>query len=308
MTIADEGTFDFTNMYTPKPTSLELKVSKLLEASKHPILGGRKLQENEFKFNLYSVAGEVETLVQADVGNNEDGSIPFETLNFTAVGTYNYRIREVVGTDSTIIYDTNAIDVTVVVVDDKGQLVATPTYKLGETTLDEAVFTNTEKTYAIGDYTWIDANKDGIQDEDEEVLEGVTVELYDEKDELIATTETNDEGLYIFDELVAGTYKVRFVLTEQQAALYEFTQQVDGNNSTDNSDANPISGWTVEIVLNDNNEHLTNDYEDQEVLATQGIDPTWDAGVILRERADVSVLKEWVGLAEETVEVTLYVN
>ncbi|HHX06795.1 MAG TPA: Cna B-type domain-containing protein, partial [Erysipelothrix sp.] len=82
VTIADEGTFDFTNMYTPKPTSLELKVSKLLEASKHPILGGRKLQD-EFKFNLYSVAGEVETLVQADVGNNEDGSIPFETLNFT---------------------------------------------------------------------------------------------------------------------------------------------------------------------------------------------------------------------------------
>ncbi len=304
--IKDDATFEFNNSYTPKPTSLELQVSKLLEASKHPELGGRKLQENEFKFNLYSVTDEGEVPVQTEVGNNEDGSIPFEDLNFTAVGTYNYRIREEVDTDSTIIYDTIAIDLTVVVEDDEGQLVATATYKLGDTTLDEAVFTNTEKTYAIGDYTWIDAHKDGIQDADEEVLEGVIVELYDDAGNKLDETTTDEFGLYIFDELVAGTYKVRFVLTEQQAALYEFTQQVDGDNSTDNSDANPITGWTVEIVLNDDNEHLTKDYDDQEVLATQGIDPTWDAGVILRERTEVSVLKEWVGLAEESVEVTLY--
>src|SRR5699024_11116449 len=48
------------------------------------------------------------------------------------------------------------------------------------TSIDGFNITNTQKTYAVGDYTWIDSNKDGIQDEDEEVLPGVKVELFDE--------------------------------------------------------------------------------------------------------------------------------
>src|SRR5699024_4084594 len=42
--------------------------------------------------------------------------------------------------------------------------------------------------YAIGDYVWIDTNKDGIQDEDEEPLEGVTVVLYDGEGEELDRT------------------------------------------------------------------------------------------------------------------------
>ena len=139
------------------------------------------------------------------------------------------------------------------------------------------------KTYAIGDYTWIDENKNGIQDKDEEVLPGVKVELYDETGKtLIKTTTTDEKGLYIFDELEAGTYKIKFILTEDQAAIYEFTQQVE-DNPTEDSNANPLNGWTVEITLNDDNEYLTKDYTDQTVKATQGIDPTWDAGVVLKK-------------------------
>src|SRR5699024_2308010 len=43
--------------------------------------------------------------------------------------------------------------------------------------VDGNVITNTFKTYAVGDYTWIDHNKDGKQDKDEPVLTGVKVEL-----------------------------------------------------------------------------------------------------------------------------------
>ncbi|NLY87811.1 MAG: hypothetical protein GX083_04630, partial [Clostridiales bacterium] len=82
-----------------------------------------------------------------------------------------------------------------------------------------------EKNYAIGDYTWVDTNKDGIQDSDEPILEGVIVELYDKDGNKLAETTTDGNGKYIFDELDAGEYKVKFTLTEDQAKIYEFTKQ-----------------------------------------------------------------------------------
>ena len=155
------------------------------------------------------------------------------------------------------------------------------------------VITNILKTYAIGDYTWIDSNKDGIQDANEEVLAGVIVELFNEDGERITSTTTDVNGKYIFDELPAGKYKVKFTLTEEQAKLYEFTKQNSGYDSGLDSDADPLTGWTVDIELNDDNTSLTKNYEDQEYNATQGIDPTWDAGVILRERIEISGEKTW---------------
>src|SRR5690606_35733373 len=56
-----------------------------------------------------------------------------------------------------------------------------------------------EKNYAIGDFTWIDANKNGLQDEGERVLPDVTVELIQDG-EVIRTTTTDERGRYIFDE------------------------------------------------------------------------------------------------------------
>lgn len=152
--------------------------------------------------------------------------------------------------------------------------------------------TNTQKTYAIGDYTWIDRNKDGVQDENEKPLKGVIVELYDKDENFIRETTTNDEGLYIFDELPAGDYKVKFKLTEEQEKQYRFTTQNAGDDTNIDSDADE-KGWTTEITLNEkDNKQLTKDYEDQEFKASEGIDPTWDAGVI--ELTDVSGEKAWV--------------
>src|SRR5699024_59662 len=54
-----------------------------------------------------------------------------------------------------------------------------------------------DKTYAVGEYAWIDENSDGIFNEDEEPLSDVLVELYDGNEELIAETTTNQDGLYI---------------------------------------------------------------------------------------------------------------
>src|SRR5699024_1663351 len=142
----------------------------------------------------------------------------------------------------------------------------------------------------IGDYVWIDSNKDGLRDENEEILEGVKVELIDEEGNVIDETKTNDEGLYIFDELVAGDYQVKFTLTEEQAEKYKFTKQNAGEDTTVDSDAD-ANGYTTQFTLDENNGHLTTDYKDQDFKASEGIDPTWDAGVI--EKTEVTITKDW---------------
>lgn len=156
-------------------------------------------------------------------------------------------------------------------------------------TSDDVVLYNTpgttpepEKTYAIGDVTWIDANKDGRQDDDEQVLPGVTVELL-QGDEVIATTTTDERGRYLFDELPAGEYRVKFTLTPEQQKIYVFTQADAGDDDAIDSDADTTTGMTQTIVLGPDNVHLTHDYPWNDVRATEGIDPTWDAGVIVRE-------------------------
>ncbi|MFS0853403.1 SdrD B-like domain-containing protein [Microbacterium sp. 179-I 3D4 NHS] len=141
-----------------------------------------------------------------------------------------------------------------------------------------------EKTYAIGDVTWIDADKDGRQDDDEQVLPGVTVELLRDG-EVIATTKTDERGRYLFDELPAGEYRVRFTLTPEQQKTYVFTQADAGADDAGDSDADPATGLTQTIVLGPDNVRLTRDYDWFDVRATEGIDPTWDAGVIVRSTA-----------------------
>ncbi|MCW5951210.1 MAG: carboxypeptidase regulatory-like domain-containing protein [Propionibacteriaceae bacterium] len=141
------------------------------------------------------------------------------------------------------------------------------------------------KTYAIGDLVWIDANDNGVQDEGEEPLAGVTVDLLVDG-AVVATTTTDENGRYVFDNLPAGTYQVRFTLTEAQQELYEFTTRDSGSSDATDSDANPADGLTITIVLDDSNEALTSEYQYRQISATQGIDPTWDAGVVLKEVAE----------------------
>src|SRR5699024_10975578 len=89
------------------------------------------------------------------------------------------------------------------------------------------------------------------------------------------------EGRYLFDNLPAGTYQVKFTLTDEQAKVYQFTQADAGDDDAVDSDADPATGVTEPFTLDDSNEALTTDY-DREFGATQGVDPTWDAGVNLK--------------------------
>jgi DNA-directed RNA polymerase II subunit RPB1 len=144
------------------------------------------------------------------------------------------------------------------------------------------------KTYAIGDIVWIDANKNGVQDPNEKPLAGITVELVQDG-KVIATATTDKDGRYVFDDLPAGSYQVHFVLNDEQKKIYGFTKQDQGDDTAD-SDANVNDGLTVSITLDDTDTALTSDYAYRAIGATQGIDPTWDAGVVLLPKATAPVV------------------
>ena len=102
---------------------------------------------------------------------------------------------------------------------------------------------------SIGDYVWLDLNRNGIQDASEAGVQGVTVELF----KLIAgnwvsqgTQLTNASGNYLFGNLMAGSYYVRF----QLPTGYVFTLRDQGGDDTRDSDADQTTGATIAITLN----------------------------------------------------------
>ncbi|MGV2929433.1 SdrD B-like domain-containing protein, partial [Macrococcus capreoli] len=69
----------------------------------------------------------------------------------------------------------------------------------------------TPAQYNLGNYVWLDANKDGIQDAAETPVAGVTVKLMDNTGKVIGTTTTDSTGHYVFTGLSNGDYQVQFV-------------------------------------------------------------------------------------------------
>ncbi|HDF7770471.1 TPA: MSCRAMM family adhesin SdrD, partial [Staphylococcus aureus] len=68
--------------------------------------------------------------------------------------------------------------------------------------------------YNLGDYVWEDTNKNGIQDQDEKGISGVTVTLKDESGNVLKTVTTDADGKYKFTDLDNGNYKVEFTTPE----------------------------------------------------------------------------------------------
>ncbi len=82
-------------------------------------------------------------------------------------------------------------------------------------------------TGSIGDRVWIDSDGDGAQDLLEVGINGVTVNLLDAGGNVIATKVTAGDGLYQFQNLLAGTYSVQVVTSTLPAGLTQ-TYDLDG--------------------------------------------------------------------------------
>ncbi len=124
-------------------------------------------------------------------------------------------------------------------------------------------------TASIGDFVWNDLNRNGIQEDGETGIAGVTVELYAcDGTTPIASTTTDANGFYQFTGLMPGEYQVKFVLPSE----YAFSPQDQGSDDAKDSDADTTTGMTDCITL------------------TSGqTDNTWDAGMYqLVEKLTVS--------------------
>ncbi|MDH6365125.1 pilin isopeptide linkage protein/LPXTG-motif cell wall-anchored protein [Enterococcus sp. PF1-24] len=216
-----EGDVVFKNSYTPKDDHI------ILEAEKE--LAGKKLTAGEFKFELVDSAGNV---LQTKT-NNANGKIYFDALTYDTVGTYEYTIREVVGTDSTISYDSTVYKVTVTVMDENGQLVATTVYE--KTAIFKNVYTN--PSVKLGEVTL-----KKVDSKTGEVLAGAEFELRNAKGEVIRTGIVTDKnGLVTLKDLAVGEYQlvevkapkgylldstpIRFSITADQVSEMQLTKE-----------------------------------------------------------------------------------
>ena len=109
---------------------------------------------------------------------------------------------------------------------------------------------------SIGDFVFLDANRDGIQDEEETGFANITVTLtgagpdglLDTLDDTTATRITDPDGFYEFGDLDEFTelYKLTF---SGVPAGFEFSPLDQGTDDGLDSDVDPLTGMTASFVL-----------------------------------------------------------
>ena len=101
----------------------------------------------------------------------------------------------------------------------------------------------------MGDYTWIDANANGIQDAGEAPLAGVIVQLMNAAGTAVATdaqgnpvpsVTTDATGHYFIGNLLAGSYSAKFTLPSG----YAFTSSGAGTSATDSNPSTAVNANT----------------------------------------------------------------
>lgn len=178
-------------------------------AAKKQFTGGT-LENQQFSFQVKE--GDK---VVAEEKNDANGDITFPAIDYTEAGEHDYAIKEVEGTDPTIVYDGKTVKVHVSVTDNKnGTLSATATY---DGKADAPTFTNSKPTTDVTvEATKILTGKDLTAD-------AFTFGLYDQAGNEVAKG-TNDRGGKVelaVKNLNLGEYD--YTLKEEKAG-----QTVDG--------------------------------------------------------------------------------
>lgn len=141
----------------------------------------------------------------------------------------------------------------------------------------------------LGNYVWVDTNNNGLQDDGNTGVNGVTVELYVDLDgdgiaepggddgAPILTTVTADDGggnpgYYLFPDLIPDDYFVVFDPLTLPSG-FEFTTQDAGADDID-SDADPTTGIAIVTTLDPGESDLT-----------------WDAGIVQSIAPAIEVIK-----------------
>jgi len=128
--------------------------------------------------------------------------------------------------------------------------------------------------FAVGDLVWMDDNRSGVQDPGERPAGLISVQLLNLEGEVVASTVSNPSGHYFFDNLVAGTYAVRFAGFPKDWRLSPV-----GRGDQRVSDSDPdFSGVTPPFTLGVGEPNVRPTTTADQVSAAY-IDPTIDAGI-----------------------------
>src|SRR5207253_1129676 len=149
--------------------------------------------------------------VVASTVTSGDGNYTFSSL---AAGTYSVRVTPPAGAAPTFDLDGVAT-----------ANIASLTLATGDTRTD--VDFGYQGTASVGDRVWLDSNGDGVQDAGESGLNGVTVEMFDAANNVVATAATSGDGNYTFSHLMAGHYTVRVVASSLPSGVTP-TYDLDG--------------------------------------------------------------------------------
>lgn len=114
----------------------------------------------------------------------------------------------------------------------------------------------------LGGYVWLDLNHDGIYDSGDPGINGVKINLYNEKTNAIldftyttTNTLTGKPGYYLFNNLEGGNYYLEFIKPKK----YKFTIQNETSTPNITSKVNPTTGKTSIIHLNPGESNLNVD-------------------------------------------------
>jgi len=129
--------------------------------------------------------------------------------------------------------------------------------------------------HGLGDRVWKDLNGNGIQDQNEPGVPNISVELYEVTGGVRAgtprsTTATDGAGFYLFSDLLFGTYQVRFVPGSIPASCSLTQPSAPGSITANDSNANPTTGFTGEIVLAETDAVRPNRSVDAGLVPLQG--------------------------------------
>ena len=262
-------------------------------------LAGRDLKDKEFTFKLVDVTDSANPVDLGETTNDAKGKIVFSNLVLNQPGTYHYRVTEVPGNDSDVVYDKLQADVTVQVArettDGREKLVAKVVYP------DDVIFNNKLVTPAKAKIAFgKELIKAGVkQDLKADQFQFV---LKDRFGKVLETVGNTADGQVAFSELTfnkVGTYNytVEELAGKDDAIVYDTMKAAVSITVTRDGDA------LVSTVVNPKDTIFNNKFVTPAKAAIQFSKELTKAGVnqTLTANEFQFVLKDSAGHIVETV-------
>ena len=232
----------FTNTYSADKATATLSAKKLLE--------GRNLKEGEFEFELTGTDDQV----RQTKTNAQDGSVTFDTIEYTKVGTYHYTITEKDTKLGGVKYDTKVIKATVTVTDDgQGRLVTKVAYEK-----DDQTFKNTYSAAKTNAQFSVKKTLTGRALKDGEF----EFELKGQDDKVTQSKKNAQDGSVTFDTIEytkAGTY--HYTITEKNTKLGGITYDKKVIKATVTVTDNGQGQLVAQVAYEQNDQTFTNQYQ-----------------------------------------------